>query len=965
MATSYYTPGNQNVLTLSGTTSSLILPVNIPDGFLLILTAEWSYNAQTGGGNPDGTDVGLTIVDNTGANNDWQANLRQNFDGSVTPHGINSCVTWITSKGFAGSGKSVTMTFAADMHVGWQVHWLLYGDFQLDQLAVGQVTTGSDGVATSPTVTPAWDGALLFCYMAMHAHGTDSVTAGSTPGAGFTSIYGDATAAVEIACQATAAPVNASFTTDVGARATLWLLAFRPYGWVQSGNWPGGGNAVIGSGTSVAQTLPQGAVSTSHAVVIGFGWAGAGVDDASVNFTDNATGVTNTYTVSPRIVNAGGGWGVAYCADVRGHPTTFTMHTTTAHNMAFCAFEFGGRWRFNSLASNSNTSGTFPAGTVTPVRDGGLIVSVLANTAAGSGTSDLYQHSLDNVLVVAAKLQGAAAAITPHWTVTGGSPSDMFALAFTPYVNLAVQALLVGGGAFAPPQLNMLAHIGAAFSGGGAFYGSGDYRGGIRENISAQFAGAGALTVWVDWQGSDQINVGIDEIAGEELLYRNASGLEKAMADVDAYRLTVTYAELVRDQWDPYAISSRNLGYLAWAQGVNLWEDDWSEEFKRYWTANQWTFKYYRGSDLGLKMAVEAVDAKIVRLTRPPASFFPGRALTTAERQAYVQRFPQLRLYPYAPRPQLPWLNYLGGVTYKGGPPHYVNNGRFFGPLRKFYPTNYNAGGAYLRACTVFDPLTGVETQCTARTVIGIPTPGQKVITYDEITLPLGKDNHFYPGSGNKQYLFPPKKYPLNVKRFHSVVLGVIDSTPSRMVRVPRDGSLQNTQFQAIFTTIVPSLQPLSVRPETVSTPHPIRKTEFYCGQPLVNKFLPKSNAWQFLYERWYLFDPTRNPTFSPGNVYMGRSRFGIKKYSAEAKIAAYWNWPRRSAYYGGYMGPGYFFAPANTKRIEQLQRAVVASMAARDTIAINTRVKRPIQIRDVTLLDGRFSVGQWITDSS
>jgi hypothetical protein len=39
--------------------------------------------------------------------------------------------------------------------------------------------------------------------------------------------------------------------------------------------------------------------------------------------------------------------------------------------------------------------------------------------------------------------------------------------------------------------------------------------------------------------------------------------------------------------------------------------------------------------------------------------------------------------------------------------------------------------------------------------------------------------------------------------------------------------------------------------------------------------------------------------------------------------------------------------------------------MAGRDTIAINTRVKRTIQIRDVTLLDGRFTVGQWVTDSS
>jgi Phage tail protein (Tail_P2_I) len=87
---------------------------------------------------------------------------------------------------------------------------------------------------------------------------------------------------------------------------------------------------------------------------------------------------------------------------------------------------------------------------------------------------------------------------------------------------------------------------------------------------------------------------GISPTAGSDMLYRQATGLEKAMADVDAYRLTSTYAELVRDQWDPYAISYRNLGYLAWAMGVNLWEDNWSYEFKRWWIVNQWTFKSQR-----------------------------------------------------------------------------------------------------------------------------------------------------------------------------------------------------------------------------------------------------------------------------------------------------------------------------------------------------------------------------------
>ncbi len=485
--------------------------------------------------------------------------------------------------------------------------------------------------------------------------------------------------------------------------------------------------------------------------------------------------------------------------------------------------------------------------------------------------------------------------------------------------------------------------------------------------ISAQLAGEGACAVTTTWLQADFIWPGIVEDAGEQLLYRQAAGLEKSLATVDAYRLTQTYAELIRDQWDPYRISSINLPYLAWAMGVNLWENTWSEEFKRYWVANQWTMKYERGSAKGLNDFVNTVNAspgmhaQIVNLVVPPACFYPGNALTDAERQAYVARFPQLRLYPYAPRPQLPYLGYLGGFSLdKNGQKIFVKNGRFLGPLLKYYPTNYNAGGDYLRSATLYEPQTGVETQLTVRTVVAAPQPGQKEITYDEISLSSISGNLFYPGR-NKQYLL--SKHPTTQKLKHAVVLGRLPYTASRLVRVPRDGTLDRTQYQALFTTINPGLDPINVRPEQVYQQHPVRQLEWYCGMPLRRTYLTKSNAWQFLYERWYLFDPTRLPDNRKASTYMGRARFGIHKYTAEADIQAWFTWPKFYARANGYYGKGRFFPPKNTKLIDQIRRAVTASMAARDTVQIDTGIKRVIQIRDLTVLDGRFSIGQYVTD--
>jgi P2-related tail formation protein len=43
------------------------------------------------------------------------------------------------------------------------------------------------------------------------------------------------------------------------------------------------------------------------------------------------------------------------------------------------------------------------------------------------------------------------------------------------------------------------------------------------------------------------------------------------MFDVDGERLMRIPAELIKVQWNPWQISERNLPYLAWAMGVNLY----------------------------------------------------------------------------------------------------------------------------------------------------------------------------------------------------------------------------------------------------------------------------------------------------------------------------------------------------------------------------------------------------------
>lgn len=569
---------------------------------------------------------------------------------------------------------------------------------------------------------------------------------------------------------------------------------------------------------------------------------------------------------------------------------------------------------------------------------------------------------------------------------------------------------------------------------------------------------------------TDPVWPGILPTAGSELLYRAAAGLEKAEGDVDGQRMTAVYAELVRDQWNPYAISARNLPFLAWAMGVNLWENDWDDTFRRWWVANQWTLKEQRGSLLGTVNFVRAVGGRVVSAIVPPAKFFPGKKTTDAEKAAYVARFPQLRLYPYVARAQLPYvcftsnflttnateLNYdfsgqtllgvppdhgsisvdamrsvisvsytdtdnadnttfLGTVVASGtikltkkgdvdtwatfsvtgdgqpgagfcqipvrmlwskgwfvedddivatfappGPATYTRkhnrNGCFMGPLWKFYPTHQNAGGRYTMTSTLWDY--GVETPLTTRKITMVDMGVEKTVDEILVTKKL-RSMRWYVGEGGKWFL--PKGHPLSQNR-HSIFLGVSGTNvEATVVRVPSDDGLDITQGKAIYQTVSPGLAPIDVYPDIVATTHAVSKRSLFCGggQFLFNKFMPPSKAWQFMYKRWYLFDPARVPDYRRASVYMGHARLGIHRYTAELKIDIT---AKMMPFYiraGGFMR-GYF-RPANTDAIDKLRRAVTASMALRDTIRIDTKIKRTIQVADAPLCDGSFYVNEMV----
>lgn len=420
------------------------------------------------------------------------------------------------------------------------------------------------------------------------------------------------------------------------------------------------------------------------------------------------------------------------------------------------------------------------------------------------------------------------------------------------------------------------------------------------------------------------------------------------MADTGAERLIAIEVEKIIDLWDPWRVDAKNLPFLAWAMGVNLWEDNWSETDRRSWVARQWTLKSLRGTQEGLREFVAAVGGELKRVIAPPALTFTGKRTTDAERAAYVARFPQVRLYPFVARKLLPWSCFLRP---RGRLPR-VKNGSYLGPRRNLYPTNADAGGRYTRTATLWDR--GVETPLTFRHVVAVDVGPYGVREYDEVVLPARRTNKFFIGETDKFLYHPTPGLPSR-----AIFLGAMSGVASRVVRVPRDGSLELFLPKAQYQTILPDEQLLTVHPESVGEIHPTQFGSLFAHrkQYLAKKYLPPSIAWLHLFERWYIFDQTRVPDARKRATFIGFTRFGIHKYTAEAKIKAF-----------NYRPPRYvrrhvwgFLRPRQDEVITRLRRGVRASMALRDTVLIDTKVMRQLEIHDVPLANGLHVVGELI----
>ena len=137
------------------------------------------------------------------------------------------------------------------------------------------------------------------------------------------------------------------------------------------------------------------------------------------------------------------------------------------------------------------------------------------------------------------------------------------------------------------------------------------------------------------------------------LLPPNRSALESAVAQTLHTR---THPErTIATLHQPGAaggIAAPLLPWLAWGVDVLAWPRTAVEAQRRQLTAASWRMHRQMGTLAGMREIAGVFGASIQRAIVPPAKTFLGAPVSVAQRNAFLARYPQLRVYPNRRRGQ-------------------------------------------------------------------------------------------------------------------------------------------------------------------------------------------------------------------------------------------------------------------------------------------------------------------------
>ncbi len=249
-----------------------------------------------------------------------------------------------------------------------------------------------------------------------------------------------------------------------------------------------------------------------------------------------------------------------------------------------------------------------------------------------------------------------------------------------------------------------------------------------------------------------------------------------------------------------------------------------------------------KGTLAGFRLAASDAGAELVRAITPPAKLFASPALTLSERNAFIARYPQLRLYRYRVIGQR-----QGAMLHRA----HLGGGAF--PL---------ISDAWLRILPrAYLWHEGTETELTAveRTAA---TETREAETVTEVRQP-----------GKAYGLAFCAGYPRHL---------VISDAADRIYSLKLTERYQDDSETVRRSAVQPGLSPIDVRFDEVAMPGHARGV--FAGKP-IGATLQPSTARDRLYQRLYLFDPVVDVGRRTAGLHLNQGRLSMPAYHAELQV--------------------------------------------------------------------------------
>lgn len=376
----------------------------------------------------------------------------------------------------------------------------------------------------------------------------------------------------------------------------------------------------------------------------------------------------------------------------------------------------------------------------------------------------------------------------------------------------------------------------------------------------------------------------------DHILAPNATEYERTLASQVDRLLDLNIP--IRLLWNPWECPEHLLPYLAWALSVDLWDSSWPITKRRSVVANAIKHHRMKGTLQGIQTYIELVDSKLLKAQTPPSTLFSGPSLTKEQREAWLYKLPQVRVWRQYERSVKGRRIFSGGSRYQS-----FLEGHIAGP-------NVAITRLARRARWVVN---GAETD----------TRVENFQSYFRLFI---KTQLPYSIFSNR---------PMNLKKKFPI--------PSTAYK--RIVTIEPTQIGPWRNSISPSLQAVSSEPELVAETgkegHAVYNNRVNFGR----FYIPSMSGYR-LYERYAVNDGTAMSK-RPSVQFMGVGRYGVKPHTAELKVQMQSKWPEWKARLNEASNPKTrFFTPHDRTLMLKNRQAVISAKRLRDQILLDTNTK-------------------------